>query len=204
MIMVSAFFFGIAFLGETFAQTESIPAQTNYTLTTPAGRFAFGGQCTSSCPPIERVVHFNGTRIPSVAGLCLVVPFGIPNPYLMDAFGEWTQWNGTTFVPTSNPGIISCATSPYSPDGTVLVAPTDGSITDPSGVWTFGTIGDGNGNYSALLDGVQQDGGTAAGIQYLVANDGNLYLQNTSEDWYQWNPNLNPPSFVDLHTTTTP
>jgi Collagen triple helix repeat (20 copies) len=192
--------------GSTMATVLPSPTQA---VATPDGTFSFGAMCTGTdCPSVEAHVVANNVTVPNnVAGLCLRSFAGVTAPYLVDAYNEWYQWNGTTFASATAPsGALACP-SPYSPDGTSLSAPTTGTIVDPSGTWSFGATentGTCTAGYPVLLNGVQQDGGIACGAKYLVANDGQLYMQNSQNNWYQWNPSANPPWFTNLNTTTTP
>ena len=96
-------------------------------LATPDGMFSFGAQCTGTdCPAAEQHVVVNSTTLPkNVAGVCMKASG--PAPYLMDAFSEWYQWNGTTFASAAAPAGGTCGTSPYSADGS-SITPTSGSL----------------------------------------------------------------------------
>ncbi len=74
-------------------------------------------------------------------------------------------------------------TSPLSPDGSIISGGT-GSLTAPSGVWTFGTPSSARGNWSILRNGAADNG--AVGQKLEVSNGGQLYVFGVDNAWYLW------------------
>src|SRR4029077_468245 len=70
-----------------------------------------------------------------------------------------------------------------SPDGTVLLAGSTGSLVTSAGMWTFSTTTNSYGNL-ILLNGQSALGGSA--IELEVAKNGNLYADNSQGQWWQW------------------
>jgi hypothetical protein len=166
-------------------------------LATPDGMFSFGAQCTGTdCPTAEQHVVVNGTTLPNnVAGFCMRASAAAP--YLMDAYNEWYQWNGTTFATAAAPAGGTCGTSPYSADGSTLSTPGSGTLVTALGTWSLGTTTCGSA-YKTLLNGSQAGGG--CGNELLVANDGNMYAADATGNWWEW---VNG-GWTNLNTTTTP
>jgi Collagen triple helix repeat (20 copies) len=177
-----------------------IPA-SGFALATPDGVFAFGTQCTGSdCPPAEQHVIVNNVTIPNnVAGICYRVASGSPDPYLMDAYGEWSQWKpGTsTFASSPAPAGGTCAQSPYSLDGSMLTTIGTGTLVTASGTWSLGATTC-FGSNAILLNGSQAGGG--CGKKLLVDQDGNMFTADVNNNWWKWNGS----GWNSLNTTTTP
>ncbi len=91
------------------------------------------------------------------------------------------------------------STSGLSPDGTVLLGGTVGSLVTSMGTWTFGALKS-PGNWIILLNGKDTAG---VGSRLQVANGGKLYAVGVGGNWYvatgptQWanttDPNIPPP-----------
>jgi hypothetical protein len=165
-------------------------------LATPDGMFSFGAQCTGTdCPAAEQHVVVNSTTLPkNVAGVCMKASG--PAPYLMDAFSEWYQWNGTTFASAAAPAGGTCGTSPYSADGS-SITPTSGSLINAAGTWTWGPAC--ASGYETMLNGAQV--GSGCGSEMLIANDGIMYTLAVNS-WWQYNPSTS--AWTNLNTSTTP
>ena len=176
-----------------------IPA-SGFALATPDGVFAFGAQCTGSdCPSAEQHVIVNNVTIPNnVAGICYRAASGSPDPYLMDAYGEWSQWQpGTsTFASSPAPAGGACAQSPYSLDGSTLTTTGSGTLVTAAGTWSLGTTTC-SGSNAILLNGSQVGG---CGTKLLVDQDGNMFTADVSNNWWEWNGS----GWNNLNTTTTP
>jgi Collagen triple helix repeat (20 copies) len=181
--------------GSTMATVLPSPTQA---IATPDGTFSFGAMCTGTdCPSVEAHVVANNITVPNnVAGLCLRSFAGVAAPYLVDAYNEWYQWNGTTFPAAAAPsGALTCS-SPYSSDNSTLSAPSTGSLINATGTWTWGQVC-GSGIYAILLNGAVSG---ACGSEILIANDGTMYALNVN--WWQYNPSTS--AWTNLNTTTTP
>jgi Collagen triple helix repeat (20 copies) len=177
-----------------------IPA-SGFALATPDGVFAFGAQCTGSdCPSAEQHVIVNNVTIPNnVAGICYRAASVSPDPYLMDAYGEWSQWKpGTsTFASSPAPAGGACAQSPYSLDGSTLTTIGTGTLVTAAGTWSLGTTTC-FGSNAILLNGSQAGGG--CGKKLLVDQDGNMFTADVNNNWWKWNGS----GWNNLNTTTTP
>jgi len=75
---------------------------------------------------------------------------------------------------------------PVSPDGTILTAPSSGSLTTAAGSWTFGTTQPQPGQYEIFLNGNYVNGWAA---EMKVGNDGKLYAYTSTGggNWWVWN-----------------
>jgi hypothetical protein len=168
-------------------------------LVTPAGVFSFGAACTGTdCPAAQYHVVVNNVTLSNASGICFRAELGVTNPYIMDGYGEWSQWNPTagTFVSAPAAG-VPCGTLPYSADGSILSTPGTGMLVTAAGTWSLGTAMCSNA-YQTLLNGVQVGGG--CGTELLVAHDGNVYTKDYYGNWWQW---ING-GWTNLYTTTTP
>jgi hypothetical protein len=166
---------------------------------TQDGTFSFGTQCTGSdCLAVEAHVVANAVTVPNnVAGLCLRAINGAAAPYLVDAYNEWYQWNGTTFASTGAPsGALACP-SPYSPDKSTLSAPSSGSLINAAGTWTFGPACSGGG-YDVYLGGA--DPWSWCSNMYTIDNDGQFYILGLNGTWWQYNST----GWVNTNSTTQP
>jgi hypothetical protein len=77
-----------------------------------------------------------------------------------------------------------------SPDGTILTAPSSGSLTTAAGVWTFGTAQNEPGQYQVLLNGNANSwpAGQGYAAKMEVAHGGTLYHYNSLVNrWWVWN-----------------
>ena len=100
--------------------------------------------------------------------------------YMASNVGNWYLWNGSGWTAVGGDPRVS-----LSPDGSLLNAPSTGSLVTSAGTWTFSTVAV-NGNYVILLNGRQAGGGAA--VEMLVYNSGKLYVVNVAGNWYLWNP----------------
>jgi hypothetical protein len=165
-------------------------------LLTPDGVFSWGAACTGTdCPAAQYHVVANNVTLPN-SGICLRSISG--KVYLMDGYGEWSQWrpNVGAFVSASAPG-APCNSLPYSADGSTLTTPGAGALVTAAGTWSLGTAMCAAA-YQTLLNGVQAGGG--CGNELLVANDGNMYTRDASGHWWEWVKT----GWTNLNTTTTP
>jgi len=164
-------------------------------LTTPDGAFSWGAACTGTdCPSAEYHVVINSVPHPELSGICFRMVAGT-HTYLMDAYGEWSQWSPSagTFVSASAPG-SPCNSLPYSADGSNLTTPGTGTLVTAAGTWSLGTTMC-YGSYQTLLNGGQAGGG--CGRELLVANDGNMYTLDANGTWWEsinggWTPYRTP------------
>jgi hypothetical protein len=103
--------------------------------------------------------------------------------------------NGNTFGasivtpvdPASADQLTGSGAGGISPDGSILTAPSSGSLTTAAGVWSFGTARYPTepGQYQILLNGSSSVNGWAA--EMMVADGGNLYVYNSAQpEWYEW------------------
>src|SRR5882762_9950022 len=93
------------------------------------------------------------------------------------------------------------AGSSVSPDGSIIMAGTAGSLVTSAGTWTFANT-TANGGNLILLNGQSAAGGAAVKLE--VASGGNLFADNSYGQWWEWNgsswtssanplPSLPPP-----------
>src|SRR5882762_2834615 len=76
------------------------------------------------------------------------------------------------------------AGSSVSPDGSIIMAGTAGSLVTRAGNWTFADT-TANGGNLILLNGQSAAGGAA--VELEVASDGNLFADNSYGQWWEWN-----------------
>jgi hypothetical protein len=153
-------------------------------LNTPDGMFSWGAACTGTdCPAAEYHVVINNVTQPKASGICFRMVAG-SHPYLMDAYGEWSQWSPSTatFVSATAPG-APCNTLPYSADGSSLTTPGTGTLVTADGTWSIGTTRCSDPSYQILLNGVPT---TGCGTELLVANNGNIYTADAGGYWWEW------------------
>jgi hypothetical protein len=189
----------LACRGGADAETLPVAVATTNTpiLIAPDAAYSFGPACTGSdCPAAYSHVLRNNAVIPNAAGICLRVISGAA-PYLMDGYGEWSQWNPSTgaFAAVAAPG-APCNALPYSADGSSLSAPGVGTLTTAAGTWAIGTATC-FGASTLLLNGVATGG---CGTLLLVAHDGNVYTKDGGGIWWQWNGK----SWTSLNSTASP
>jgi hypothetical protein len=152
-------------------------------LNTPDGVFSWGAACTGSdCPAAEYHAVVNNVTQPDASGICFRMVVGT-HPYMMDAYGEWSQWNPSTkkFASATAPG-FPCNPLPYSGDGSNLTTPGTGTLVTADGTWSLGTNMCG-GSYQILLNGTPT---TGCGTELLVANDGVMYTADAGGYWWEW------------------
>jgi hypothetical protein len=116
-----------------------------------------------------------------------------------DPSGLSTKGSATVAIAATSGGI--------SPDGSTLLAGSAGSLVTSAGTWTFGTTTTSYG-YDILLNGAQAAGGSA--VELEVANQGNLYADNSLGTWYEWansswvqTTNPDPTSTTTTSATST-
>src|SRR2546421_615542 len=86
-------------------------------------------------------------------------------------------------APTMNPASLSLSvTLESSPDGTILMAGSGGSLLTSAGTWSFGTATDLSGNI-ILLNG--QSAGNGYSTELEVANSGHMYAGSNGQ-WWEW------------------
>jgi hypothetical protein len=152
-------------------------------LNTPDGVFSWGAACTGTdCPAAEYHVVINNVTQPNASGICFRLVAGT-HPYVMDAYGEWSQWSPSTrtFVSATAPG-FPCNSLPYSADGSSLTTPGSGTLVTADGTWSLGTTMC-YGSYQILLNGIATNG---CGTELLIANNGNMYTSDASGYWWGW------------------
>ena len=153
-------------------------------LVTPDGVFSWGAACTGTdCPAAEYHAVINNVTLPDASGICFRMVAGA-HPYLMDAYGEWSQWSPSTrtFVSVSAPG-FPCNSLPYSADGSNLTTPGTGTLVTADGTWSLG-ITMCWGAYQILLNGAPATDG--CGKELLVANRGSMYALDANGNWWAW------------------
>ena len=86
-----------------------------------------------------------------------------------------------------------------SPDGTILMTGSGGSLATSAGTWTFGTATDAYGN-SILLNG--RPAGDGYSTELEVANSGQVYAGSNGQWWAWggsgWSGSAAPPSTSSL------
>jgi hypothetical protein len=167
---------------------STITPGTGGSLVTAAGTWTFGPCCDPYGQGQYKILLNGGTAWPAGQGYAAkmeVANGGKLYTYNSYVHGWWI-WTGSAWSNSAAPS----ANGAISPDGTILTAPSNASLTTAAGVWTFGPCCDpyGQGQYQILLNG-----GTAwpAGQGYAakmeVANEGTLYTYNSFVDgWWIW------------------
>jgi hypothetical protein len=115
-----------------------------------------------------------------------------------DPTGSSTTGNATLAV--------SAATTSLSADGSVLMDGGAGSLVTSAGTWTFNTAM--SGGYAAELNG-KEVATNPPTLELEVANQGQLYANNSDGSWWLWNgsgwaPSTNPTPPTNPTPTTTP
>jgi hypothetical protein len=108
-------------------------------LVTADGVFSWGPACNGTdCPAALSHVLVNNVTLANTSGICFRAPIGTSHPYLMDGYGEWSQWSPSAgaFVSASAPG-VPCNSLPYSADGSTLSAPGTGTLVTATGTWSI-------------------------------------------------------------------
>ncbi|HKM72874.1 MAG TPA: hypothetical protein VJX94_22885, partial [Stellaceae bacterium] len=154
-----------------------------------AGTLSFG-------PP-----YSNDQGVFAISGNSLIV-----NPSGPGVSSDANATLNVTVVATQAPTGTSGGGVPVSPDGTILTAPSSGSLTTAAGTWTFGTTQPQPGQYEIFLNG-KDVGGFAAVIE--VNGGSQLYAYNVGGWWIWnngWSPSAAPGAVVspDGTTLTTP
>ena len=72
-----------------------------------------------------------------------------------------------------------------SSDGSTLAAGGTGNLITSAGTWTFGQVYQ-SPDYYIQLNG-QTPSTAGAGVEMEVANHGNLYVDNSQGQWWEWN-----------------
>jgi hypothetical protein len=153
---------------------STLSAGSGGTLTTAAGTWSFGTASNGS----GNIILLNGQQAAGGWGTLLLVYNG-GQMYAENSQNNWYQWNssGWTQIAGDPRGGISS-------DGSTLSAGSGGTLTTAAGTWSFGTASNGSGNI-ILLNGQQAAGGW--GTLLLVYNGGQIYAENSQNNWYQWN-----------------
>ena len=95
-----------------------------------------------------------------------------------------TTQNVTVVATTPTGSGVGGASAPVSPDGTILTAPSGGSLTTAAGTWTFGPAAPQPGQYEIFLNGNYANGWAA---EMEVDNGGQLYVYNSYvAGWWIW------------------
>jgi hypothetical protein len=126
-----------------------------------------------------------------VASAVLLIAAGIGARY---HFSAPTAVVSTASVQTVAPAnqLTGTIVGSISPDGTILTAPSSGSLTTAAGVWTFGTAQPSGapGQYQILLNGNANSwpAGQGYAAKMEVAHGGTLYPYNSlANRWWVWN-----------------
>ena len=144
-------------------------APSTGSLVTSAGTWTFGA---------GDAILLNGNQAAGGYGVTMLV-YNQGKLYVASNVGNWYLWNGSGWTAVSGDPRIS-----ISPDGSILNAPSIGSLVTSAGTWTFASVAV-NGNYAILLNGKQAAGGSA--VTMLVYNLGKLYVASLAGNWYVWN-----------------
>lgn len=147
--------------------------QANASLVTTAGTWTFGTAIT----PYGNLILLNGQSAANGSAIELEVANG-GHLYADNSQGQWWAWNGSGWSASTNP------TTTVSPDGSILMAGTNGNLVTSVGTWTFGTTTTPYGNL-ILLNG--QSAGNGSAVELEVANSGHLYADNSQGQWWEWN-----------------
>ncbi len=157
----------------------TLTAPSSGSLTTTVGAWTFGATQSQQG---QYEIFLNGNYV-SLSATEMKVNNGgqlyVYNSYLR----SWYVWNNgwsLSSAPVSNAALAS-------PDGTILTAPSSGSLTTAAGIWTFGTTQPQPGQYVIFLNG-NYVGGWAGLME--VDNGGQLYVYNSVvNQWFVWNNN---------------
>ncbi len=164
------------------------------TATQNANMFAYGEEGLTY--PTNSLVFMNNNMentLPNAIGI--LDPNGVPIVGNGNSFAP----SITTLVNPASANQLSGTTGgQISPDGTILTAPSIGSLTTAAGTWTFGPTPPGTyyttGQYEIMLNGTWVGGGYGARLE--VANGGQIYNNNTvagsisqygTAFWQVWN-----------------
>ena len=111
---------------------------------------------------------------------------GIWDPSCMTAQLSNNTFIGiTTMVDPANCAVFTEG-GPISPDGTVLTAGSNGSLTTAAGTWSFGGPAPRRpGEWLIVLNGSASNGGISAKLE--VANRGQMYALTAFGTWWVWN-----------------
>jgi hypothetical protein len=158
-----------------------LTAPSSGSLTTAAGTWTFG---TTQSQPGQYQIFLNGNYASGWAAAIEVNNGG--KLYAYDSYlGNWYVWNNGWSGSAAPPPPTGPGAGPVSPDGTILTAPSSGSLKTAAGTWTFGTTQPLPGQYEIFLNGYDASGWAAA---IEVKNGGKLYAYNSYLiNWYIWN-----------------
>lgn len=157
--------------GTILLATQSGSVQAN------SGTWTFGSATGSNG---DHFVLLNGATPPTPGAGTEMEVANHGNLYVENSSAQWYEWLNNGWAGTSNPTPPS-----LSPDGTILLATQSGSLQANSGAWTFGQATGSNGDHFVLLNGATPPT-PGAGTEMEVANGGNLYVENSSAQWYEW------------------
>jgi hypothetical protein len=159
-------------------------------LTTAAGTWTLG-TAQQSGEPGQYQIFLNGTASDWPAGQGYAAKLEVANGgqlYTYNSFvNGWWVWSGTGWSQSSAPS----GGGGISPDGTILTAPSTGSLTTAAGTWTLGTAQQSGepGQYQIFLNGTTSDWPAGQGYtaEMEVADGGQLYTYNSYVNgWWVW------------------
>jgi hypothetical protein len=102
----------------------------------------------------------------------------------MTAGAYSVQVSATPVTLADSTALTITVTAALSPDHSVLLAGSTGSLVTTVGTWKFGSKTAPGGN-QILLNG--NPAGAGFGVELEVANGGNMYTKNALGTWYKWN-----------------
>ncbi len=171
-------------LGRVSPDGTTLTAPSSGSLTSAAGTWTWGPATVGQpqCAGCYQT-YLNGTASNGGNATKMEVANG-GQLYAQNHWG-WFRWNGSGWTSVSGPPGTGGGSSP---NGTILTAPSSGSLTSAAGTWTWGPLTVGQpqcaGCYQTYLNGTASNGGNA--VEMEVANGGQIYAQNYW-GWYLWN-----------------
>jgi hypothetical protein len=145
-------------------------------LITSAGTWTFSTQTVST----GNLILLNGQTLSAGGAGVEMEVANHGNLYVDNSQGSWYEWSGSTWIAATNP-----TPTTLSPDGTVLLPGSGGSLVTAAGAWTFGQVYQSPDYYIQLNGQTLSAGG--AGVEMEVAHGGNLYADNSQGQWWAWN-----------------
>src|SRR5207253_716430 len=151
-------------------------AGSNSNLVTSAGTWTFSASTT----PYGNLILLNGQSVAGGSAVELEVA-NQGHLYADNSQGQWWAWNGSGWSASTNP---TPSSPTVSPDGSILMANSNGNLVTSAGTWTFSASTTPYGSL-ILLNSQSAAGGSA--VELEVANQGHLYADNSQGQWWAWN-----------------
>jgi Cellulase (glycosyl hydrolase family 5) len=154
------------------ASVTTLQAGSGGSLVTSAGTWTFSTGTGGG----GNLILLNGQSAANGSATEMLIANG-GQVYVDNNAGNWYLWNGSGWTQSA---------APLSPNNAVLQAGSGGGLVTGAGLWTFSTATGGGGNL-ILLNGKSAANGSA--VKMLIANGGQVYVDNNVGNWYLWNGN---------------